>query len=82
MTPEIILRQLLAGLDVEILDRCEPALSCNCSRDRMARALISLGKKDLASLIEEGEPVELVCQFCKSKYTFSVEDLNEMLAVL
>ena len=82
MTPEIILRQLLAGLDVEILDRCEPILSCNCSRDRMARALISLGKKDLASLIEEGEPVELVCQFCKSKYTFSVEDLKEMLAVL
>ena len=82
MTPEIILHQLLAGLDVEILDRCEPTLSCNCSRDRMARALISLGKKDLASLIEEGEPVELVCQFCKSKYTFSVEDLKEMLAVL
>ena len=82
LTPEDILHQLLAGLDVEILDRCEPALSCNCSRDRMARALISLGKKELNSLIEEGEPVELVCQFCKSAYTFTVDDLKEMLAVL
>ena len=82
LTPEDILHQLLAGLDVEFLDRCEPKLSCNCSRDRMARALISLGKKELNSLIEEGEPVELVCQFCKSAYTFTVDDLKEMLAVL
>lgn len=82
MTPEIILRQLLAGLDVEILDRCEPAYFCNCSRDRMARALISLGREELGKLIAEGEPVELVCQFCRSAYTFSVEDLKEMLAVL
>ena len=82
LTPEDILHQLLVGLDVEFLDRCEPKLSCNCSRDRMARALISLGKKELNSLIEEGEPVELVCQFCKSAYTFTVDDLKEMLAVL
>ena len=82
LTPENILHQLLAGLDVEILDRCEPVLSCNCSRDRMARALISLGREELGSLIEEGEPVELVCQFCKSAYTFSIEDLKEMLAAI
>ena len=82
LTPENILHQLLAGLDVEILDRQEVAYFCNCSRDRMARALISLGREELGSLIEEGEPVELVCQFCRSKYTFSVDDLKEMLAVI
>ena len=66
-------------LEPEILDRCETKLSCNCSYDRMARALISLGREELSSLIAEGEPVELVCQFCKSKYTFSVDDLKAML---
>ena len=79
MTPEDILNKLLDGLEPEILDRCETKLSCNCSYDRMARALISLGREELSSLIAEGEPVELVCQFCKSKYSFSVDDLKAML---
>lgn len=79
MTPEDILNRLLSGLDPEMLGRCETQFSCNCSFDRMARALISLGRQDLTSLIEEGQPVELVCQFCRSRYTFSLDDLKAML---
>ena len=76
---EGILYRLLEGLDPEILETDELHYRCNCSRDRMAKALISLGETELQSLIDEGEPAELNCQFCGNSYTFSIEDLKEML---
>ncbi len=79
MTPEDIGGKLLDGLTMQVLDRIPVQLSCNCSYERMAQALISIGEKELQSMIEEGHPAELNCQFCGSSYTFSVEDLKEML---
>lgn len=80
-TPEQILNHLLGDMDLEIMDTIPAAFSCNCSWERVSRALISLGKTELESLIEEGKPVELQCHFCNETYTFSVEDLREMLQV-
>ncbi len=80
-TPEMILNRLLGNMDLEILETIPASFSCNCSRERVSRALISVGKKDLQSLIDEGQPVELKCHFCNEAYTFSVEDLKEMLQV-
>ena len=80
-TPEQILDRLLGNMDLEILDTVPAEFYCNCSRDRMARALISIGAKELQSMIDDGEPVELKCHFCNSAYTFSTEELKEMLAV-
>ncbi len=80
-TPEMILNRLLGNMDLEILETIPASFSCSCSRERVSRALISVGKKDLQSLIDEGQPVELKCHFCNEAYTFSVEDLKEMLQV-
>ncbi len=78
-TPEQILERLLGNMDLEILETIPASFHCNCSRERVSRALISLGKKELQSMIDDGEPVELKCHFCNSAYTFQVEELKEML---
>ncbi len=78
LTPEGILRRALAGFDVEITDRLPVEYSCNCSREKMEKALIAIGQKDLRELIEENEPVTMNCQFCGSSFTFSVEELKKM----
>lgn len=80
-TPERILERLLGNMELELLDTVPAEFCCNCSRDRMARALISIGAKELQNMINDGEPVELKCHFCNSAYTFTTEELKEMLAV-
>lgn len=80
-TPEMILERLLADMELEINDRIPVGFACNCSRERVSRALISIGEKELKSMIADGKPVELVCHFCSSKYQFSVDELKEMLKV-
>ena len=52
---------------------------CNCSKERVEKALISIGKKDLQDMIADGEPIEVNCHFCDKKYTFTVEDLKGIL---
>ena len=79
MTPEEIINMIFEGLDPEILDKTELSFKCNCSYDRMAKALISIGEKELTAIINDGEPAELKCHFCGSTYEFSIEDLKELL---
>ena len=67
------------GMEPRILERTPLRYRCTCSRDRMEKALISLGQKDLQSLIDEDEGAELVCHFCRSKYSFSTQELRDML---
>ena len=52
---------------------------CNCTKDRVEKALISIGKKDLQELIDEGKEVEMNCHFCNTNYVFEVEELKEIL---
>ncbi len=68
------------GLEPKILERTPLAYRCTCSRERMERALISLGAKELAGLIEEDAGAELVCHFCRARYQFSTAELRDMLA--
>lgn len=67
------------GMDPKILECTPISYTCTCSRERMEKALISLGEKDLRSLIDEDEGAELVCHFCHSKYFFTTEELQHML---
>ena len=67
------------GMEPRILERTPLRYRCTCSRERMEKALISLGQKDLQSLIDEDEGAELVCHFCRSKYSFSTQELMDML---
>lgn len=79
MTPEEIARKALEGFDVEILDEYEPAYRCNCSRERVERALITLKPEELLTLPDENGIVETTCQFCDAVYRFTESDLQAML---
>ena len=77
-SPEQILGILLEGMDMEILSDMPVEFSCNCSRDRVAKALYSIGKKEMDEMIADGEPIEVKCHFCNRAYQFSVEDLKQI----
>lgn len=68
------------GMEPRILERTPLRYRCTCSRERMEKALISLGEKDLRSLIEDNQGAELVCHFCRSKYYFTTEQLSGLLS--
>lgn len=78
-TPEMMLEELLGEFGLEIMDKIPSGFSCNCSKDRMAKALISIGKKELRAMIEEGEPIEVNCHFCGDHYTFDIDELKDLL---
>ena len=78
-TAEYLLEKALDGFDIQINDRMETRFHCNCSKPRVEKALISVGRKELNDMIQEGKPVELKCHFCNTSYLFSVEELKEVL---
>ena len=77
-TPEDIFREVLGNWQPEILEKIPLSYRCNCSRERVERALISISAKDLRELIEEDKTIEVACQFCDKKYSFTVDDLKEL----
>lgn len=79
MTPEDILGQVCGDLGVVFLETTEVEYRCYCSRDRVSRAIISLGREELTEIIEKGEPLPVECQFCDEVYTFSPSDIQELL---
>ncbi len=78
MTPEDIINRTLDGLNPEVTDTLTPKYLCNCSKERYAKGIMSLGKKDLDSLIAGGEDIEVVCRFCGKKYVFTADELKDM----
>jgi molecular chaperone Hsp33 len=82
MTPEDILQKILGDMNFQVLDTVRPQFYCNCSKDRVSKAIMSIGKKDIQDMINDGKPIEVNCHFCNTNYTFSVDELKEMLGVL
>lgn len=80
-TPEEMLGQVLEGLDLEITDTLPARFSCNCSKERIEKALSSVGADELQAMIDEGVPIEVKCHFCNTAYEFTVEDLQGILRV-
>ncbi|MEG1848590.1 MAG: Hsp33 family molecular chaperone HslO [Lachnospiraceae bacterium] len=78
-TPEEMLGKLLAHLDLQIQDTTPTTFYCNCDKTRVTKAMISLGKTEIEEMIEEGKEVEVNCHFCNTNYTFSIEELEQML---
>jgi molecular chaperone Hsp33 len=74
-----LLERVLEGQEPELLERRPVAYKCYCSRERVSRAIISMGKEEMQSLIEEQGGAELTCQFCDKVYHFTREDLQELL---
>ena len=79
MSPEDILTYILGDFGLRINERTDCSYRCDCSRDRVLRALLSIGKKDLEEMIEENKDVEMECHFCGRKYTFTPEELKELV---
>ena len=80
MTPDDILNVVLEGLDPKILDICDVKFDCNCSKERIKKVLISLGRETLTEIIEEDKQAEISCHFCNSAYHYTEEELREILA--
>ena len=78
-TPESLLEKVLEGFDMQINEKMDTRFHCNCSKERVAKALISIGRKELNEMIQEGKPIEMNCHFCNKNYEFTVEELKEIL---
>lgn len=78
-TPESLLEKVLEGFDVQINEKMDTRFRCNCSKERVAKALISICRKELNEMIQEGKPIEMNCHFCNTNYNFTVEELKEIL---
>ncbi len=78
-TPEMILEKVLGEFGLEILDKIPTKFECNCSSEKITKALISVGKKDLQEMIDDNKPIEVNCHFCNTHYNFEVEELKTIL---
>ncbi|WP_443666537.1 Hsp33 family molecular chaperone HslO [Eshraghiella crossota] len=79
LDPEGIINLILGGLAPEILDKIPVRFYCNCSKERVSKALIAIGRKELDNIIEENEPIEVKCHFCNKAYNFTVDELKKLV---
>ena len=79
LTPEGILEELLGEFELTINDTIPTAFSCNCSKERVEKAIISIGSKEIRDMIRDGKPIEVKCHFCNEAYTFTIVELKEIL---
>ena len=78
-TPEGLLEALLGNLGIEVLDTLPTQFHCNCSKERVEKAVASVGREDLQAMIDDGEDIEVKCDFCNSTYKYTVDELKEIL---
>jgi molecular chaperone Hsp33 len=81
-TPEDLLELIFADIPFITLEKYVLAFRCSCSRERVEKALISLGREELASLLEQHEETEITCEFCHENYVFNREELERLLGNL
>ena len=79
-TPEQMLEKVLAGFDLVVTQKDPVRFYCNCGKEKYERALVLLGRDEVQKIVEDGEPVEIRCQFCGKKYRFSQEELKAVLS--
>ena len=80
MSPEDILEYYLGDLDLKINETEPVRFYCDCSKEKVARALATISRKDLEEIINDGEEIEVKCYFCNSAYKFGIDELNEIMA--
>lgn len=77
-TPEMILEHILGDFGVEMMEQVPVRFHCNCDKNRVEKALISIGRKELQEMIDDGKSIEVNCHFCNKNYEFTVEDLTDL----
>lgn len=78
-TPESMLAYILGDFGLEITEKIPASFQCSCSRERIRRVLVSMGREELQAMIDEGEPVEIRCDMCSSAYTFEINEIKKCL---
>ncbi|MEY8235366.1 Hsp33 family molecular chaperone HslO [Lachnospiraceae bacterium 66-29] len=78
-TPETLLEQILGDFGIEAAEQIPVKYFCGCSKERVTRAIASIGKMDIQEMIDDNEPIEVNCQFCDKHYIFTPEELKELL---
>ena len=78
LTPEQILDEILGEFGLEITDKIPTGFKCDCSKEKVSRAISTLSRKDLDDIIADGESIEVKCQFCNTAYKFEIEDIKEL----
>lgn len=81
-TPEELLDILLSDFEYHILDKQDITFHCDCNRDRVTRALISVGEEELRDMIDAGETIEMGCHYCNEKYLYTVDEMKELLETI
>ena len=79
MTPEMILEHVLGEFGLEIMDKIPTKYECNCTKERVEKAIVSIGKKDIQEMIDDNKPIEVNCHFCNTNYIFEVDELKEII---
>lgn len=79
MSPLDMMNKLFEGYDVVVNDEITPHYQCDCSKERVYRAVMSIGKNDIEEMIADNKPIEVNCHFCNKNYIFDVDDLKQML---
>lgn len=80
MTPQQIIEKLFSGYSIEFTNSIIPQYKCDCSKERVYKAIMSIGKKDINEMISCGEPINVECHFCNKTYSFNTDELKSMLA--
>ena len=82
LTPEEMLRKVLCEFDLEFFEQTPVEYKCYCSRERVEKSLIAIGKKDLQEIVDDGETVSIECQFCDNVYEFTPKEVENLLKTL
>lgn len=78
-TPEDLVNILCKGLEPVITDQIDTSFYCNCNKARVEKALISVGKKDLQDIIDDGKEIEMKCHFCNTAYVFTIDEMKQLI---
>jgi hsp33 protein len=80
MTPEEILLHIFEGVDIEFTERHDVKFYCDCSKEKVKRALAAISDKDLQDIVNDDEDIEVKCYFCNTAYKFSIADIKDILS--
>ena len=80
MTPTDMINKLFKGYDITMNNSITPNYHCDCSKERVEKAIMSISRKDIEEMIADNEPIEVNCQFCNKHYIFTPDDLKKMIA--
>ena len=79
INPEQMMKKLFDGYDIEFTNNIIPKYKCDCSKERVYKAVMSIGKKEITEMIGEGKPINVECHFCNKSYSFDIDELKSMI---